>query len=350
MSEIPASWHPFCGVWPQRHHYWCEWVQLTSHWSSGPSRSSSHSFFSLLKGNTLKRGMWQRGKCLSFIRSPRQNPLIWILFLIIYFQPFLSCVLYKFLEGNAYPMELELSLIPFKGWMLHRWFVLFFSSHACRWETLCSTVLSNRRFISLPSKAAHTFSSLFLWGSKEKTGKDKAFWGPSPGAEDKIQCPKWASCKKETRARKKRSNKQRAGENKLVCNRSLTRLLAGYDERHIKQRDWKAKWEAKMSTLCAVSWDMPQCLPGATQRRGARTSAVKASTHTHGKATITTMSTLKRHPNQFFLVLKMASKPLWKEIAHMWHTEIHWLVYVPCLRGPLIQWTCATGVTVELRE
>lgn len=106
----------------------------------------------------------------------------------------------KFLAGNIHPMELELSLIPSKIECYTG--DLFFSSHACRWETLCSTVLSNKCFIFSSSKAAHTFSSLLLWGSKEKTGKDKAFWGPLPGAEDKIQCPKWASYKKETRGRK----------------------------------------------------------------------------------------------------------------------------------------------------
>lgn len=68
--KLNSSWRPYCHVWPQRHHYWCELVQLTRHWSSGLSRSLSHSISLLLKDNTIKKGIWQRGKWLTSKEAP----------------------------------------------------------------------------------------------------------------------------------------------------------------------------------------------------------------------------------------------------------------------------------------
>lgn len=140
--------------------------------------------------------------------------------------------------------------------------------------------------------------------------------------------------KKKQEQGKTRSNKPRAGENKLVCHRSLTRLLAGPDERHTKQRDCKAKWEAKTSTLQVY---IPRC-PSAWGHSKERSQDVwsQSQHNTHRKATSTTMASLQRQPCQHSLVLRRTSIPLWKETAHVWHTQIHWFVHLPSLKKPLL--------------
>lgn len=147
--------------------------------------------------------------------------------------------------------------------------------------------------------------------------------------------------KKKQEEGKAKSKKWRAGENKLVCNRSL---MKGTQNREI------GKPRRGQNVHSAVLY--PEMCPsaGAAQRRGVRMSATRASTHTHREATSTTMSPLQRQQFQNSLVLKRASKPLWKETTHLWHTEIHRFVYLSCLRGPLIKWTCVVQVTAEFRE
>lgn len=184
----------------------------------------------------------------------------------------------KFLEGNMHSVELELSLIPSKM-NVTQVICSFLPMHADEIHCVQQYFQTNASYS--PLQKQHTHSVLYCF-EVVKTKQERTRLFEDHFQEQRINCSAQNGpvIKKKQEEGKNKSKKWRAGENKLVCNRSLTRLLAGPDERHTKQRDWKAKERPKRPLCSAVSWDVPQCWGRSKERSQ---DVCSPSQHTHSQ-------------------------------------------------------------------